>query len=190
MKAGALVTVIAPETTKGIGSLAEKGLVKILKRRFKAGDLKGVFLVVSAADSREANLKVCEDAKKFRALKNIVDEPRSCDFIVPSVIQRGDLSIAISTGGRFPKLSKKIRLELEETYGNEYGVFLRLIGAVRDRLLKDSAKYGKKEKIFNELLFSPVIHWLSNKEYKRIDAFLKDALGNGYALKNLGFNVK
>ncbi len=189
VNAGASVSVIAPEVTSGIGSLAQKGLVKILKKPFKAGDLKGFFLVVSAAGSREANQKVCKDAQEFRVLKNIVDEPQACDFIVPSVVQRRDLSIAISTAGRFPKLSKKIRLELEKAYGGEYGVFLKILGAIRDALLKDAAKYGKKEKIFNELLCSPIMGWLRHKQYERIDAFLKESLGIGYTLKNLGLTI-
>src|SRR4030065_1234034 len=99
LKTGANITVISPEITKRIAREKLRGSLKHIPRQYRKGDVKKTFLVIAATDSEEINKKVSEEAP---CLVNVVDTPSLCNFIVPSVIQRGLLTIAISTGGVSP----------------------------------------------------------------------------------------
>lgn len=190
IEAGANVTVISPKTTKTIKELASTGRVTVYKRKYKKGDLKGTFLTVSATDSKEVNGAVFEEATELNILVNVVDDPPHCNFIVPSVVKRGDLTIAISTAGKSPYLAKTIRIELEKKYGVEYGPFVDILGAVRNKLLKSRMNHDKKERVFKALASSPVPSLIREKRASEIDRLLKSFLGEGYTLKSLGINLK
>lgn len=103
-QAGGLVKVVSPEVCWRVSDLAEKGLVQLLRRRFRARNLNGAFLAIASTDDRDVNEKVFEAARRKTVLVNVVDSPAQCDFIVPSVVSRGALSIAISTSGVSPAL--------------------------------------------------------------------------------------
>ena len=131
---GADVTVIGSRVHQDLMQLAKKKVVRVMRRDYEPGDLKEAFIVVAATDDRKVNRKVAEDAKKARALVNVVDDPDPSDFIVPSVLRRGDLILAVSTAGRSPALSRKLRTRLERTFGEEYGPLVTLIEEVRSSL--------------------------------------------------------
>lgn len=133
--AGAAITVISPRLTRDLRLKARKGLIKHLGRRYSKGDLKGAFLAVSATGSRKDNLRVSEEAGKLNIPVNVVDDPSLCSFIVPSVLGRGPLVIAISTSGVSPALSRSIRKELEKLFGKNFGVYLEKLKAVREEAL-------------------------------------------------------
>ena len=105
-------------------------------------DLKGVFLVFCATDSGKLNREVSREARKRRIMANVVDSPKDCDFISPSLIERGHLKVSISTGGLAPLLSKKLREELEERLGTEYRQYTELIARVRNAILEDEGWMG------------------------------------------------
>jgi len=107
-------------------------------------------------------------AKQKGILVNVVDQPSECNFIVPSVLRRGDLIIAISTSGKNPAISKAIREELEDIYGPEYGIFLELMGAIRDVLISIGYPQEKREKVFKELLKSDMINSIKEKNVEKM----------------------
>lgn len=133
LKAKAEVTIISPELTPRLSRLVDKGRVSHRARSYRRGDVKGTFLVVAATDSGAINARVADDAP---CLCNVVDAPELSNFIVPSVMDRGDLSIAVSTGGVSPALARSIRLELEKYYGPEFADFLRRVKVERKRLME------------------------------------------------------
>jgi precorrin-2 dehydrogenase/sirohydrochlorin ferrochelatase len=133
IRTGAVITVISPEITKRIGKEKEKGTIRHISRQYRRGDLKDSFLVIAATDSRVVNEKVSKDAP---CLVNVVDTPELCNFIVPSVINRGPLTIAISTGGVSPALSRSLRQELERIYGHEISDYLKLLQKIRAEAIK------------------------------------------------------
>src|SRR3990172_11961296 len=100
------VTVISPKVTRFIQKLSDESKISILKRYFRKEDLKEAFLVIAATNSSRINRKIIQEANKRKILINVVDSPELCDFIMPSLIRRGDLLITISTGGKAPALSK------------------------------------------------------------------------------------
>src|SRR4030066_774953 len=144
MKTGTLITVIAPEITKGLRAYKNKGVIKHIGRDYRKSDIASAYLVISATDSRETNERVARDAQSLHKLVNVVDTPDLCNFIVPSVFRRGMLSIAVSTGGVSPAFAKEIRKELEKIYGPELAGKLKAIGKIRDRAKNEIT--GKKER--------------------------------------------
>jgi precorrin-2 dehydrogenase/sirohydrochlorin ferrochelatase len=131
LAAGAHVHVVAPEASEAIAALARDGAVHWSRRRFRGEDLDGAVLVIAATGDAEVNESVFREARVRRVLCNAVDEPERCDFYYPAVVRRGDLQIAISTGGRSPALAQRIRMELEAQYGESYAAWLEWLGDVR-----------------------------------------------------------
>lgn len=132
LAAGAQVTVIAPRPTEGLRQLAARGRIQLLEREVSPGDLDGVAVVIAATHDRQLNLRVWRQAKDHGALVNVVDDLSHCDFISPAVVQRGSVTIAVSTGGKSPALAAEIRRRLEAVIGEEYGALADLLGEMRE----------------------------------------------------------
>lgn len=141
----AKVTVIASQLTDGLQQLAHTRKIKYLRRIYRRGDLEGAFLVVSATDNSELNSIVHYEADQKGILINVVDDLQKCTFIVPSVIERGDLVISISTSGSCPALAKRIREKLEVEFGEEYGDYLKLLRDIRD-VIKQKYRFREERK--------------------------------------------
>lgn len=133
---GAAVVVVSPQLCPGLGELEKKGLISVVPRDYRQGDLDGAFMAIAATDDPAVNRRVVSEAREKGMLINVVDSPQESSFIVPSVVRRGDLVVAISTGGRSPALAKKVRQEVEQTLGPEYGALLILLSEVREELKK------------------------------------------------------
>jgi precorrin-2 dehydrogenase/sirohydrochlorin ferrochelatase len=188
LEAGANVKVISPEITPKLKSLFESGEIDYIKRDYIYGDLKGSFLVFAATDNNLTNEKVFKESRDENILLNIVDDPERCDFIMPSIVRRGELLISISTSGNSPALSKKIREELEELFGEEYKIFLKLMGIIRKRLLKDKSKGSKeRENIFKRIVYSDVLRYIKENNREEINSTLVEIAGKDYSLDKLEF---
>ncbi|MDY7034080.1 MAG: bifunctional precorrin-2 dehydrogenase/sirohydrochlorin ferrochelatase [Thermodesulfobacteriota bacterium] len=185
LKCGADVTVISPDLAPPLNTLLSKGRIRHIQRDYQEGDLEGAFLVIGATNDSLAHEKASQEAQKCGILINIVDTPDRCNFIVPSVVERDDLVIAISTNGKSPALARRIREELESVYGREYGVFLALLGAVREKLLKTSNDSERNKRLFYEIIDSEMIHSIKEKKHQEINEILEVTLGEGYSLEEL-----
>jgi uroporphyrin-III C-methyltransferase/precorrin-2 dehydrogenase/sirohydrochlorin ferrochelatase len=135
LEAKALVTVIAPELTAGLDDLARDGSITVLRRPYAPGDLEGVFLAIAATDDSETNAQIFDEANERGVLLNAVDDIDHCHFAAPSVIRRGDLIVALSTGGKAPALAKQLRRKLATQFSEEYSTLLDLLGEVRQKAL-------------------------------------------------------
>ena len=133
LSAGAAVTVVAPEATPAIRSLAAEGKINWQQREFQPADLDGAALVVAAVPKGIARA-IYEAARHRGVLCNSVDDPDNCDFYYPAVVDRGDLQIAVSTSGHSPALAQRIRIELERQFGPEYVGWIRQLGETRREL--------------------------------------------------------
>lgn len=131
---GASVEVISAEPCPELNQLGKDGAVGILCRGYVPGDLEDALIAVAATDDGEINGRVAGEARSMRVLVNVVDDPQRSDFIVPSYFCRGDITIAVSTGGRSPALARRIRAKLEESLGDEYAALALLVGEVRSEL--------------------------------------------------------
>ena len=121
---GARICVVAPEVSPSLARAAAKDGVIIEKREYRRSDLRGAWLVVAATDSREVNRAVARDAREARVFCNVVDSPALCSFQVPSVVKRGLLQVAVSTGGASPALARDLRVQLERQFGSQYARLL------------------------------------------------------------------
>lgn len=124
----AQVTVVAPQVVRPLSQAAAQGRLRWVRRRFRASDLASAFLAVAATDEQAVNRGVFAAAQRWRRLVNVVDQPALCSFIVPSVMRRGALTIAISTAGGSPALSRWIRRDLARRYDAR---FARVLSRMR-----------------------------------------------------------
>lgn len=131
---GADVTVVAPEATEVIRELASEGRLRWHRRRYRSEDMEGAFLAIAATGDPEVNRRVYEDADRLKRPVNVVDVPELCSFIVPSILRRGSVSVAVSTSGKSPTLAKRLRRELEAVVGPEYGLLADLLGELRPQV--------------------------------------------------------
>lgn len=180
LKCGAEVSVVSPDLTRRLKELNSKGKIKYLKEEFKEKYLKDIFLVIGATDNSNVNFKVYESANKKNILVNIVDSPELCNFIVPSVVERGALTIAISTGGKSPALAKKLRKELEYRYGFEYAKFLNLMGNLRGRISAKIRDKRKREEIYKKLVDSDIIKLIKNGDNEAVRNRIKEIIEHKY----------
>ena len=150
LKAGARVTVISPALDPALARLKERGLINHIVRGFRPADLKGAALVFSATDREAENEKVSVAAQRRGILVNVADIPAQCSFIVPSVVDRGPLVIAVSTSGASPAMSRSIRLELERLYGRRFARYLRGLSAVRRKAL-GKLPPARRRRLFKDL---------------------------------------
>lgn len=185
MDCGANVTVVSPEVDKKLLTLAGAGLITIKKRPYQASDLDGVFLVIGATNNEALNFQIKEDADRQNRLCNIVDRPGACNFILPSVVNRGDLIIAISTSGKSPAFAKRLREDLEKVYGPEYTAFLRLMGAIRGRLLKKEHSPDAHRRIFEALIEKNLLELVKRKDADKINTLLSGIIGSDYTFESL-----
>ncbi len=154
LASGAAVKVIAPQLERGLEELAAQGRVTVERREYRSGDLEGALLVVAATSDAEVNQAVAAEASRSNLLLNVVDVPDLCNFIVPSVLRRDELTVAISTGGMSPALAKRMRQKLEEVLVPEYGPFLRLLGTLRARIRQELPLPAQREAYWAEVVSS------------------------------------
>jgi len=190
LKAGAKVDLVGARVTKALEGLAGKGIISVQKRPYRKGDVKGHFLVIAATGSKKANERVYQEAQGEGVLVNVVDDPERCSFIVPSVVDRGSLLIAISTSGKSPYLARVLREELEGCIGEEFAAFVEILGAARKKLLKTGLSHDKKERIIRDLVKSPLPGLIKEGQVREINSVLKGLLGEGYSLSKLGVGLK
>jgi len=136
LAAGARVTVISPELTPALAALEKEGRLHQIARPYREGDLEGYEVAVVATDDGAVNAEVAHEGRSAsgRIWVNAADDPPHCDFILPSVIRRGDIVIAASTGGASPALARRLREELEAFLSEDYGPLAELLQEVRQEL--------------------------------------------------------
>jgi precorrin-2 dehydrogenase len=139
---GANVTVISPGITDGLKELLKQGAIRHVAREYRTGDRAGYDLVFVATDNSEINAAVSSESRSLRIWVNSTDDPDHCDFILPAVIRRGDLAVAVSTGGVSPAVTRAIREELDEYFSADYARFVQIAGEVRKELRERSVSLG------------------------------------------------
>jgi uroporphyrin-III C-methyltransferase/precorrin-2 dehydrogenase/sirohydrochlorin ferrochelatase len=132
LEAGAVVTVISELFREGLRELSRRGELTLLHRAYLAGDLEGAFLAVAATNSPHINARIRAEANERKVLLNAVDDPDHCDFAFPAVVRRGDLQVAVSTGGKAPALARWVGRKLSRTIGPEYGDLVDVVRTVRE----------------------------------------------------------
>ena len=164
----AKVRIVGPRLTSILAKLAEDKQILWVSRPYQWGDLDNSCLVYVATNDSDVNHLCYQEARQRGIPINIVDSPHLCDFIVPASIQRGDLSVMVSTNGKSPMLSRRIREELEKRYGQEYEEFVDLLGELRERVLNEIEDIEKRRQIFEAVVYSDILQQHSEGESKSL----------------------
>jgi precorrin-2 dehydrogenase/sirohydrochlorin ferrochelatase len=151
---GGKVVVVSPVATSSIENLSCKKRVVWYKRGYRSTDLHQAFLVFCATNNQELNKKISREAKRKGTLVNVVDSLSECSFISPALVERGCLTISISTEGLAPLLSRKIRKELGISYGQEYRHYTKLIAQARNTIVRDKGISAREKRKRLECLLS------------------------------------
>jgi precorrin-2 dehydrogenase / sirohydrochlorin ferrochelatase len=138
LTAGARVRVVAPSVTRAVSRWAGAGILEWSAQEFQPNDLAAAFLVIAATSSVEVNDFVYREAGRRNVLCNVVDDPDRCDFYYPSVVRRGDLQIAISTGGSSPALAQRLRRDFEKQLAPVYAGWVDRLRKQRQELFARS----------------------------------------------------
>lgn len=184
LPAGARLTVISPTITFELQRLRDNGAIDHIHREYAPGDLAGAFMAIAATNGKEVNRAVAEEANRLGILVEITDNPAAGNVTSPALVRQGDLSIAISTNNRAPSLSAVIRKELAESYGPEYARTVRILGAIREKLLTDEGSSTYNKQVLRELA-AQLPQLIASGADTEIDALLQRSLGPGYTLSSI-----
>ena len=166
LAADARVTVISPDVLPELQALFQAGRIQIIQRPYREGDLVGAFLAVVATDDATINRAAWQEAVRQGCLVNVVDDPECSDFIVPAVLRRGELTIAVSTGGASPALARHLRRQLETWVGPEYGELAKLLAELRPTLLATFATEEQRQAAAERLVqSSDMLERLKEQDY-------------------------
>jgi len=152
VECGANVVVVGKMLTPTLKTMTGEGRIAHIDADYDETHIHGAFLVIGATDRDEVNERISRQAREKNILVNIVDDPARCDFILPSLLQRGDLLIAISTGGKMPALARRLREELEGHYGPEYATLLTILGELRKEVIARGYSSPKNKRLFTALV--------------------------------------
>ncbi|HPC48372.1 MAG TPA: bifunctional precorrin-2 dehydrogenase/sirohydrochlorin ferrochelatase [Deltaproteobacteria bacterium] len=173
-KSGARVLVVAPDVCREI---AEIEGVTIERRPYREQDLDGALVVIAATSDPRVNREVSEHASSRGILCNVVDTPELCSFIVPSVVERGPIKVAISTGGLSPALSRRLRRIVGTAIGDEYVTLAMVLGRIRPVVRSMSASSDDHRRVFEILIDSELLDAIRRSDRSRAEGILREALG-------------
>lgn len=174
---GARVTVVSPVVSERLRSWAKGGKIRHLRREYQWGDLIGYELAFVATDDGEVNAAVAWEGRERGVWVNAADDPAHCDFILPSVLRRGQLVVAVATGGASPALSRAVREELEAYFSGDYAVLAQLMAEVRSELRRRSL-FPDGER-WRRALDTDLRRLIAAGQRETAKAYLLDRLGAG-----------
>jgi siroheme synthase-like protein len=161
LRCGARLRVVSPEAIAAVKLLSDEGKLEWIARRFVPEDVAGSYLVIAATSDGAVNHAVFREASRLSILCNTVDDPPLCDFFCASVVERGDLQVAISTGGKSPALAQRLRREIDRELAPDLGRWLEDLGELRREAL-ETMPAGEFRK--------GVLHELARREVCRAEA--------------------
>jgi precorrin-2 dehydrogenase/sirohydrochlorin ferrochelatase len=170
LECGAQVTIVSPELVHDLKELTRQGLVQWIQKEFDAGlfdRFPSPVLVFGTTDRREVNVAIYEAATERGIPCNIADVPDLCSFIVPGTVRQGDMTIAVSTGGASPALTRRIREDLQERFGPEYCLMTRLMAGLRREILSLGATSQENKPLFMSIVDSDLLDALRARDRDR-----------------------
>ncbi len=189
VECGARVRVVARFLTPALARMRERVEIEHVNDEYRCDYVEGAVLVIGATDRVEINERIYKDGHARGLLVNIVDNPPLCNCIVPSLFQRGNLAVAVSTGGKSPALARRIREEIEERYGNEYAILLDIMGELRCRILSRGMPSEKNRGFFEALLDSEILDLIIRKDWQGVEKVIFECAGEEVDLTEIRKNL-
>ena len=178
LRAGARVTVVSPRARPSLQHLADEGRLTWHARPYGSRDMEDTFLAFSATDDPGINRRIEADAARHGVLCNFADAPDRGHFLLPAIVERGDLLVSISTSGASPAVARRLRQALESYFGEEYGPFLRILGRVREHLLAREHAPEAHKQLFERLIDGGLLALVKAGDRNGMEALLKSVLGD------------
>lgn len=163
LSAGARIRLISPMLSPDLKRMVEAGEVDHLPRSYRNGDLENAYLVIAATNDPDVNRAVWEEARQRGCLINVVDDPQHSNFILPAVVQRGEMSVAITTGGNSPALARRLRERIEQLIVPEYGTLAELLGELRPELIAGFPEGEQRLQAALRLVDSDILSVIQNQ---------------------------
>jgi siroheme synthase-like protein len=173
---GASIVVISPEITARILVLATGRQIELHRRGYISGDCRGAAFVFSATDDHELNRTIFDEARNQGALINTADEPVLCDFIMPAVVRRGDIAIAISTGGTSPGLAARLRARIARLIGPEYATLAKLLSEARPEIRRRLPEQADRKALQYRILDSDIMKYLKQDDIQGAQRRLREII--------------
>ena len=183
LECGAKVVLVGKTMTPGLRMMKDGGSIEHVPDDYREEHIEGAFLVIGATDRDDVNAKIFRDSQGRGILVNVVDEPARCSFIVPAVFRRKDLLVAVSTGGKSPALARRLRENMEENYGPEYGTLLDIMGDLRERIIARGGASTENRKLFESVLDSDILRYIREEKWDRIREIVRDLTGEDVQLE-------
>ena len=174
---GASVAVVGRTLTPGLETMKKEGRIDHIAADYDKAVIDNAFLVIGATDRDDVNAEISRDARGKGILVNIVDDPDKCDFVLPSLLRQGDLLIAISTGGKSPALAKKLREDMEQLFGTEYGTLLEVMGQLREKLVVKGRSSDENRRLFESVVHSDILKHIKDKSWDKVRKIIYDITG-------------
>lgn len=183
LAANADVTVISPDCTVQIARWSAENRIRYVPRPYELSDLSDALIVIAATNDADVNLQVYRSAQPYQWI-NIVDRPDLCTFTVPAVAERGDIRIAISTGGMNPGFAKKLKGVIERTIGPEYAEHIGFLGQARKRIISLNLPIGQQHKLLELVLDDSFLELTRMGKYRLRDRLARQLIEE--QLRDLG----
>ncbi len=182
LETGCHIKLVSPKVNEALYSCPH---LEILERNYTSKDLAGASLAIAATSDIKVNKKIREDADKRGIFCNVVDDHELCSFMVPSLIERGPIQIAISTGGASPALARRLRMDLGRHLGDEYEVLAQIMSRVRPLVREQEGGADAHRRVFNILIDSELIELIKEGDREGAEELLEMALGQRVQLEDL-----
>jgi precorrin-2 dehydrogenase/sirohydrochlorin ferrochelatase len=189
LRYGCRIHVVSFELTSQLEKLVLEKKIQHIPEQSLNQAMDEASMVIAATDDPAVNGQVASRAKEQGLLVNAVDQPQDCNFIMPSIVKRGDLQIAISTSGKSPALAKKIRKELQALFGPEYGSLVELLGMLRTEVLAQGDTSSDNKPTFNNLVNTDLLDLIRKSDIDGIRATLRSTLGASFPVDDIVMRV-
>lgn len=179
LEAGARVTVVAPELNDTLRRQAEEGVIDYRAGRFESGDLEGIALIIAATDDEAVNREVSSLAQARSIPVNVVDNPELCSFVMPSIIDRSPVQIAVSTGGASPVLARMLRAKLESAIPIAYGRLAGMLERFRDQVKARFSDVNARRNFWEGVLEGRIAELVFAGKDQEAEQALEQAIAEG-----------
>ncbi|HET7596579.1 MAG TPA: NAD(P)-dependent oxidoreductase, partial [Burkholderiales bacterium] len=186
LAAGARVTVTAPELHLDLSRLAERGAIVHIARTFEPGMMDDCELAIAATDSSEVNRQVSIEARRRRLPVNVVDEPALCKFIMPAIVDRSPVVIAVSTGGCAPVLARKLKTRIEALLPRDLGTLATVAGSLRQRVKTRVPDSNARRRLWEYFFDETIAGHVDSRHAAQVRPMIETLIDSGIESKPQG----
>jgi siroheme synthase-like protein len=177
MNYGARVTIVSPEFTDEIEQWAREGVLQIRRKKYEDADLEGANIVIASTDDQSVNEQIAADCRRRRIPVNVVDVTPLCEFIVPAIVDKGSVTLAISTGGKSPALARTLKEDLQRLVGPEYAEVNEALGTLRDSAKRVLPTDVDRKRFFDGIIAKGILDMLRGGRRREAYQAIADACG-------------